>query len=230
MKLIKKENCYPFGRKKYIIPIGRNKKKALPLDVLNALYNYQSEDELEMRSKQYWFFCYYANGMNTKDVAYLRYKNIDEGFLIFTRAKTEKTTKADPKNIEVFMSEDIQNIIGIIGNKKINDNTFLFPIMDDSLNPMEQHLTVKKFTKFVNDGMKSICEKLGITRKATTVVARHSLATVLKRQGASTEFIQETLGHHDKKTTENYLDSFDSSTKKEFAAKLNVFKTSFANL
>jgi integrase len=47
----------------------------------------------------------------------------------------------------------------------------------------------------------------------------------LKRQGASTEFIQETLGHYEKRTTENYMDSFDTDVKREYAAKLNVFKS-----
>ncbi|MBN8857819.1 MAG: tyrosine-type recombinase/integrase [Sphingobacteriales bacterium] len=36
--------------------------------------------------------------------------------------------------------------------------------------------------------------------------ARHSYATTLKHSGARTEFIQESLGHTDVRTTENYLD------------------------
>ena len=56
---------------------------------LNMLYNYTPESEEEKKAKLYWFFCYYGNGMNTKDVAYLRYRNIDDGFIVFTRAKIE---------------------------------------------------------------------------------------------------------------------------------------------
>ncbi|MDX2001849.1 MAG: site-specific integrase [Chitinophagales bacterium] len=224
MKIIKRENCYPFGRRKYIIPTGRNIKKALPLVDLNMLYNYTPESEEEKKAKLYWFFCYYGNGMNTKDVAYLRYKNIDDGFIVFTRAKIERTTKDDPKLIMVYISEEIQKIIDEIGNKRVDGNTFLFPILDDRLDPLAQHLRIKAFTKFVNDGMKGICQKAGVDRKSTTNVARHSLATVLKRQGASTEFIQETLGHYEKRTTENYMDSFDTDMKKDFAERLNVFK------
>jgi len=50
--------------------------------------------------------------------------------------------------------------------------------------------------------MAKIKERLGIEKKVTTVVSRHTFSTQLKRLGASTEFIQEALGHTDKKTTE----------------------------
>ncbi|MEJ7674804.1 MAG: tyrosine-type recombinase/integrase [Chitinophagaceae bacterium] len=57
----------------------------------------------------------------------------------------------------------------------------------------------------------------------TTYTARHSFSTVLKRSGASTEFISEALGHSDVKTTENYLDSFSNDMKKQFALNLSKF-------
>ena len=72
--------------------------------------------------------------------------------------------------------------------------------------------------------MKEILPNLGIDKKATTYVARHTFSTVLKRSGASIEFIQEALGHTDIKTTESYLDSFDRETKWELAGRLSAFK------
>ena len=72
--------------------------------------------------------------------------------------------------------------------------------------------------------MKRILEKLHIDKVATTYVARHTFSTVLKRSGASTEYIQEALGHKDAKTTENYLGSFGKEIKKEFAHQLTSFK------
>jgi site-specific recombinase XerD len=72
--------------------------------------------------------------------------------------------------------------------------------------------------------MKIILANVGIDKKVTTYVARHTFSTVLKRSGASTEFIQEALGHSDIKTTENYLDSFDREIKKELASQLISFK------
>jgi site-specific recombinase XerD len=54
-----------------------------------------------------------------------------------------------------------------------------------------------------------IMKELGIDKKISMRKSRHSLANSLKNSGASTEFIQETLGHADKQTTENYLSEFE---------------------
>jgi integrase/recombinase XerD len=96
--------------------------------------------------------------------------------------------------------------------------------MNDELNPLKQYERVPLFTKFINDGMKAVCEELGIDKKVTTMVSRHTFSTQLKRSGVSIEFIQEALAHTDKRTTENYLDSFSKEVKKEYAGMLNAFK------
>jgi site-specific recombinase XerD len=72
--------------------------------------------------------------------------------------------------------------------------------------------------------MKIIAESIGI-ESLTTYTARHSFATILKRSGASTEFISEALGHGNLKTTQNYLDSFEDDQKRETAKALTAFKT-----
>ena len=87
----------------------------------------------------------------------------------------------------------------------------------------------RKFLEKLGDAIEGpngteVLKKLGIDKKATTYVARHTFSTVLKRSGASTEYIQEALGHSDVKTTENYLDSFGKDVKREFAHRLSSFK------
>jgi site-specific recombinase XerD len=59
--------------------------------------------------------------------------------------------------------------------------------------------------------VKKIMKELGIKKNITLRKSRHSLANSLKNSGVSTEFIQETLGHSDKETTENYLAEFDNN-------------------
>jgi len=69
-----------------------------------------------------------------------------------------------------------------------------------------------------------IGNKIGMKKKLTTIVSRHSFSTQLKRSGVSTEFIQDALGHMDKKTTENYLDGFEDEVKRQYATHLLAFK------
>ncbi len=92
------------------------------------------------------------------------------------------------------------------------------------MTPLEEYFAIPRFTRFINDWMKKIGKRHGIELLPTTIVTRHSFSTIMKRSGASTEFIQEALGHMDKKTTENYLGSFEQRVKKEFAKKLEAFK------
>lgn len=222
--IIKKEKCYPFGRRKYLIPKTKNTKKSLLIDDISRIYYCQPTCDSEWRARDYWLFLYFANGMNTKDLALLKYKNIDGEYLKFERAKTEWSTRNDPKPITVYLTEDMRDIINRWGNKDKDHNNFIFPLLEPGLTPLREYEIIQLIPSFINDWMAKICEALGIEKRVTTYVARHSFSTILKRSGASTEYIQECLGHTDVKTTENYLDSFDNETKKEFAGRLTAFK------
>jgi hypothetical protein len=79
---------YPFGRRKYQIPTGKNIKKALQLDHIRQIYYYESSCETEKKAKDFWILFYLCNGINPKDVALLKYKNINGEYITFERAKT----------------------------------------------------------------------------------------------------------------------------------------------
>ena len=224
--IIKREKYYPFGRRRYCIPASKNIKKALDLDDIKKIYYYKCDPKIEseQRAKDYWLFSYFGNGMNAKDIACLKYRNINNDYLIFERSETERAMRNDPKPITVFLTDDMKVIIEKWGNKDRSPNNFIFPVLDAGITPLRQYELVQLFVRFINDWMKHILKNLGIDKKATTYVARHTFSTVLKRSGASTEYIQEALGHSDVKTTENYLDSFGKNVKREFAYRLSSFK------
>jgi integrase len=224
--IIKREKYYPFGRRRYCIPASKNTKKSLDLDDIKKIFYYKCDPKIqsEQRARDYWLFSYFGNGMNAKDMACLKYKDINDDCLIFERSKTERAMRSDPKEITVFLTDDMKVIIQKWGNKDRSPDNFIFPVLEVGLTPLRQYEIIQLFVRFINDWMKHILKNLGINKKATTYVARHSFSTVLKRSGASTEYIQEALGHSDVKTTESYLDSFGKEVKKEFALQLTSFK------
>lgn len=205
-------------------PTGRNINKSLTLQEVAKLYYYKPICQQEQWAKDFWFFSYLANGINTKDISLLKYRNIQGEYLVFERAKTEKSSRNDPRPITVFISDDLRQIIDRWGNKDNDTNSFIFPVLSPGITPMRQYELIELFVASINDWVRKIKKKVSIERNITCYVARHTLSTVMKRSGASTEFIQEALGHTNIKTTENYLDSFEKEVKKEFANRLVSFK------
>jgi len=131
----------------------------------------------------------------------------------------------DPKIITVFITEDMQAILDRWANKDKSPGNYVFLILESGLNELRKYELVQLFVGFINDWMKHILKQLGIDKKATTYVARHTFSTIMNRSGVSTEYIQEALGHMDIRTTESYLGSFAKEIKKEFSDRLTSFKS-----
>lgn len=224
MGIISKEMCYPFGRRKYLIPVGKRRKRSLELEDIQRIYFDKPSCKGEAYAKALWFFMYYANGMNPTDLAHLRFRNIEGDYFSFYRIKTDLTSRHDPVLITVFINEDMRKTMELYGNADQHPDNYIFPVLHHEMNPLEEYEAVPRLTRFINTWMKKIGKRLGLEINLTTIVTRHSYSTVMKRAGASTEFIQEALGHMDKKTTENYLGSFEKEVTKGFAQKLTAFK------
>jgi integrase/recombinase XerD len=226
LKVIKKERYYPFGNGKYVIPSSRNIKKALDLEDIKEIYYYQCPPKLPQvnRSRAFWFFMYFGNGMNPKDLLLLKYKDITGKFLEFERAKTEETLREDPPKISVFLNEDMLKTIEEYGNTDRNPKNYIFPIFELYMAPLRQYHVKEQFVKTVNKWMAYIIKDLGIQRKGTTYVARHSYATVRSRAGATINEIQDELGQVNPKTTKRYIASLESQQKTSNASQLEAFK------
>jgi hypothetical protein len=127
-KIISPE-LYPFGKGKYIPPSSKKAKKALPIEVIEKIYNYKLDSPQEEKAKDMWLFAYFANGMNVKDIAFLKYENITDSTLSFIREKTKHSTKDNIQKIDVSITEDIDRIINKWGKKPKRPTSFIFDIL-----------------------------------------------------------------------------------------------------
>ncbi len=212
---------YPF--KKYQIPAGRNIKKALPFDDLKKLLKYRPKDKSQKKALDFWILSYLCNGINFTDMLHLKPENIDGSYLHFFREKTKRTKKKDLRPIKVGLNPKALEIINRQKNTT-KSNPYLFPVLEADLTPVTIKHRCQRFIKWVNKYMEEIREDLEIEQKLGTYVARHSFSTVLKRKGAPTSYIKESLGHSSELTTENYLDSFTDDVKLEYANLLTDLK------
>ncbi|MDP4251621.1 MAG: site-specific integrase [Bacteroidota bacterium] len=222
--ILKKDETYPFGKRQFIIPAGKNVKKALTLKEVKSIIDYDAvPGSPEDKARDFWMFSYLCNGINFKDIAMLRQKNIDGDMLRLVRSKTRNSTRANQSVISIFLSRSAKDIIKKWKNKKKNGEEYLFDILSIDDDVAQDQAKIDQFIKITNKYMKRICEELVLGKVITTYYARHSAATILKKSGASVEQIREALGHQSTGTTQKYLDSFDDDTKKELAKALTNF-------
>lgn len=213
---------YPFGKRKYIIPSGKNVKKSLTIEQIKQIFNYPvEENSTAARAKDFWIFSYLCNGINFMDVAYLRWSDIDKETIAFERSKTKRTRRSNPIKIIALRNDYINSVL-----KKWSTNQndgFVFQIISSTDSSAVARLKVQQFTKLTNEYMKAMGENLGFEIKLTTYVARHSFATILVRSGAPLAFASQSLGHSNVLTTQKYFAGFDLKTQEEYAKALTAF-------
>lgn len=216
-KIISRDS-YPFGKNQYIIPAGRNIKKALSKPVIEQLKHYQPTNDLEQQALDFWLFSYFCNGMNFADIARLRWSDFDEKgmTLKFIRTKTIHTKKSDLTPIQVKLRAETLAIIKKYGTHPRKPEAYVFGFLNLTMTAKQSHSTVKQFVKNTNKYMKRIAQTLGIEASLNSYTARHSFATILLRSNAPLKFISDSLGHANISTTENYLASFEPEQEEEF--------------
>ena len=226
MKLLTDDE-YPFGKGRYEIPAARNIKKALKLSEIEKIYNYQTEEgSAAHRAKDFWLFSYLCNGINVKDICRLRWKDVSNDNITFIRAKTARTKKSELKPVLAVLTPALQAIINRQATSVRNFEAYVFPILPSNVTPQRERELVQYLTRSINKYIRRIAAELGISKPVTTYTARHSFATVLKRSGASNEYIGEQLSHSSLRSTASYIDSIDDEdVKLKYANKLLDFQS-----
>ncbi len=218
------EKLYPFGRRRYIIPSGDNIKKAICTESLNKLYYHVPSCNQEEIYRDFWFFIYFGNGMNMKDVALLKYGKINGDWIYFNRAKTERTAKGKRRIVSVYLSDDMKRIIDHWGNKDKAADNYIFPILRNGLDQYAIRDKVQLFIKRVNFWMGVIAKSEGVEEAVLTMSGRHAFATQLRDADVNKEFIREALGQIDSESIDHYFAKFQNDSHIGYVTNLESFK------
>lgn len=217
-----KEAQYPFGRGRYEIPSGKGRKLALTLEQIKKIITYDQGSETVSKYRDIWFFSYLCNGINFRDLLFLKFSNIVNGEICFVRSKTAHTSTR-VREIRAILTPEMEEIIQRWGNPDTgNPDTYLFKFVKDIKDEFTISNLVRNITHRCNVALEKIAKAVGVPR-FTTYSARHSYATVLKRSGANIAYISESLGHANLATTENYLAGFETEERRKNALLLTNF-------
>ena len=215
---------YPFGKRRYQIPSVKSVKKALTKAELKTLKEAKALTPEQEKARDFWFFSYICNGMNIKDIAFLKYEDIQQDKIIFYRAKTINTAKTHLRPVVVHLTGYSKSVIEKYGNPNKAPKQLIFTILNDQQTEGEKFRAVQNFTRFINQGIKKLAIANKITGEISTYWARHSFATNAIRSGQSMEFVSEAFTHSNMKTTQGYFAGFEDADKKDVMESLMNFE------
>lgn len=198
----------PFANYKIGALLTPTRKRAISKDHIKMIESFDTSNThspYTQLAKDVFLFSYYSAGINLRDIALLKWENLVDGRIYYTRHKTGK-------RLSCRLTPQTSQIVDRYHTAKCNPEDYIFPILDRRKHKTEvqRHNRINKAQRKINGELHKIGEELGLSHPLTTYVARHTYATVMKRAGVSLALISETLGHSSLSTTQIYLDSFDN--------------------
>ena len=214
-KLIPRE-LYPFEHYKISALKVQKKKRALSIEDFKKIKELDlSENPPLMEAKNYFLFSFYCRGINFADMMTLKWTDIVDNRICYTRSKTKG-------EFDIEVTDELQHFLDFYKNQN-RDSGYVFPILlHNDLTPKQILERRHKVLARVNKKLKEVAKLAGVEKHLTFYVARHSFATILKQLGTSTDAISELMGHTDVLTTMTYLKEFDSSLLDQESRKLSM--------
>lgn len=200
-KVVSKD-LYPFGKGGFKIKfpethkVGLNKKEILILETV------QNISEVERHALNVWLYSFYFAGMRVSDVLFTKWSMIYDSRLHYRMSKNGKivSLKIPLKALAILKSYE---------KHKNSEDDFVFPEMRkaDLNNAKDVYNKIKVATSKFNKHLKSLTKKVGINKKVTMHIARHSFGNIA---GDSIHplMLQKLYRHSDIKTTINYQANF----------------------
>jgi integrase len=189
----------------------KTKKRALTQEQIEILKNTDfSYNEKHKLAMDIFLFSYYARGMNFNDIAKLKWSDLINDKINYTRSKTNTP-------FIIGINQNIKLILDVYKKTRVNNNSYVFPILSEKhKTPTQQENRIDKVLKQINKNYKEIGDRLNIPA-FTTYAARHTFATLAQKRGVNISLIKEALGHSSEDITRVYLEGIDNSAlDKEF--------------
>ena len=149
-------------------------------------------------ARDMFLFSFCTRGMSFVDMAYLKKKDLKNGYLTYRRKKTGQL-------LTVEWTRQMQDIID---KYPINPTHYLLPLIlreDGSERRQYQNQMMK-----INRHLKDIASLIKLPVSLSLYYSRHSWATIARGKDIPLSVISEALGHDSEITTQIYLDSIKS--------------------
>lgn len=226
-KLIKHEEN-PFNS--YKIKTVKTDREELTLEEVQRIVRLELEEGSgEWHSRNFFLFAMYCAGIRIGDVLCLRWNNItDDNRLHYQMSKNHKIQ-------DIPLLPPAIEILDMYRTPDASPDDFVFPYMKtgryaelwqevkslrdfDLLSgdmKLKYKQTVSTKEAHVNNGLRKIRDKAGLTKPLSTHIARHTFARLAKEVHIDNALLQGLLQHSSVSTTEKYMGRFSTDARDE---------------
>ena len=194
----------PFLR--YQLKTEKTHREYLTEEELSKIENYQAVPYSRIDLHRDMFvFAAYAGGLRISDVLLLEYAFFDGNHLHTGIRKTGT-------QLSIQMPQKALAIIEKWKTAPKASRRFVFPILPDTLDRKDESSKNKKViddllssaTAYINKNLKVVAKDVGIKKKVSTHIARHTWATRALRKGISIDKVSKLMGHAQIRETQIY--------------------------
>ena len=211
-------DSYPFSKGRYKIKVSSSRHASLDDKQLKRFYDWVPTKENLALAKDFFFFSYFANGLNPADILNVKKADRDGDKFYVVREKTKTSNKIE-KVLTIHLTAPLLSIL----KRRKGKGKYLWGYYnDDDTNDVKKRRR-NYFVKHMNNLLKEIAVILDFPEKISTTWARHSMATSSIRKGSSIESVSQAMGHSSVRVTEGYFAGFEDSVQKELQERLTDF-------
>lgn len=186
-------DVHPFANFK--IPTSKANHKALTIDDLKKVFTHQLSERASFY-RDLWVCMFLLRGMEFVDIAYVEWRDVKSGRLVYDRSKTGR-----------HYDMVVPDIVMAVFNKyKDEKRKHIFPIIPDSniYASLEGYKEFKIHRDRVGRGLSRISKTMGLGVKMGIKNAKHTLGEHMDGFAADSKMLLDMLGHSDIKTLQRY--------------------------
>jgi integrase len=193
---------YPFGKGKIQIRFPETKKIGLNIEEIKLMENIEGITSAQQHALNVWLLSFYFAGIRIGDVLQLRWSDFRDNRLYYRMNKNQKL-------VSLKIPSKAQKILHLYKTIVINENDLIF----DELKGVnfDDVKTLRTRTKTVNRNfnrrLEIIATKLGIEKKLTMHIARHSFGNI-SGDSIPIQMLQKLYRHSSITTTILYQANF----------------------
>ncbi|SHJ02318.1 Site-specific recombinase XerD [Mesonia phycicola] len=193
---------YPFGKGKVQIRIPESQKIGLNRKEIKKLESSTDLTEAQQKAVDVWLISFYFAGIRVGDVLKLKWSDFYDNRLRYRMNKNSKlvTLKTPDKAISIFKKYR--------QNSPLNNDLIFDYLTGTDLNDTQKvSIRTQTVTRNLNRHLKKVAAKLGINKKMSMHIARHSFGNI-SGDKIPIQMLQKLYRHSSVTTTINYQANF----------------------